>query len=89
MSKAVKTMDEVQRSEHIFWDLARGGPVNFQEFFSRNSSTGIQGDPTLATPEKGKQLADAATRHLANFLLEFRGRQIRPRRDFHRKESEA
>ena len=45
----VKAMDEVQRSEHIFWDLAKGGPVNFQEFFSRNSSTGIQGDPTLAT----------------------------------------
>jgi creatinine amidohydrolase len=83
MTKAVKAMDEVQRSEHIFWDLAKGGPVNFQEFFSRNSSTGIQGDPTLATSEKGKVLADAATGHLASFLLEFRAREIRPRRDFH------
>lgn len=83
MSKAVKTMDEVQRSEHIFWDLAGGGPVLFQEFFSRNSSTGIQGDPTLATVEKGRVLAEAATRHLANFLLEFKAREIRPRRDFH------
>lgn len=89
MSQAVKTMDEVQRSEHIFWDLEKGGPVNFQEFFSRNSSTGIQGDPTLATAEKGRALADAATQHLANFLLEFRGREIRPRRDFHQKESQA
>ncbi|HEV7214868.1 MAG TPA: creatininase family protein [Chloroflexota bacterium] len=83
MTKAVRTMDEVQRSEHIYWDLAGGGPVSFQEFFSRNSSTGIQGDPTLATEEKGRLLAAAATKQLASFLLEFRAREIRPRRDFH------
>lgn len=88
MGKAVKTMDTVQRSEHIFWDLQKGGPVFFQEFFSRNSPTGVQGDPTLATAEKGRILAEAATKHLANFLVEFRGREIRPRRDFHQAQQE-
>lgn len=83
MSKAVKDMDEVQRSEHIYWDLQKGSSVNFQEFFSRNTSSGIQGDPTVATVEKGRRLAAAATAHLAGFLLEFRTREIRPRRDLH------
>ena len=89
MAKAVRTMDEVQRSEHIFWDLQKGGPVSFQEFFSRNSPTGIQGDPTVATAEKGRLLAEAATSRLAAFLLEFRAREIRPRRDFHGRDGGA
>jgi creatinine amidohydrolase/Fe(II)-dependent formamide hydrolase-like protein len=57
--------------------------VLFQEFFSRNTPNGIQGDPTVATAEKGRLLFEAATRRLAAFLDEFRGREIRPRRDLH------
>ncbi len=83
MDRARKNMDAVQRSEHIYWDLERGGPVYFQEFFSRNSSTGVQGDPTLASSDKGAKLNTAAVGHLANFIQEFRARDIRARRDFH------
>jgi creatinine amidohydrolase len=83
MSKAVRTMDEVQRSPHIFWDLQRGARVFFQEWWSRNSVTGVQGDATLATAEKGRLVFEAATRKLADFIDEFRQREIRPRRDVH------
>jgi creatinine amidohydrolase len=83
MSKAVRTIDEVQTSEHIWWDLAASSGVLFQEFFSRNTQTGIQGDPTVATEEKGRLLFAAAARRLAAFLEEFRRREIRPRRDLH------
>jgi creatinine amidohydrolase len=83
MSKAVRTMDEVQTSEHIWWDLVASSGVLFQEFFSRNTATGVQGDATVATQEKGQQLGEAAARRLAAFLEEFRARAIRPRRDLH------
>lgn len=86
MSKAENGMPDVQRSENIFWDLQGGSKVMFQEFFSRNSPTGIQGDATLATAEKGKLLAEAAAKRIAPFLLEFRQRVIRPRRDLHKEE---
>jgi creatinine amidohydrolase len=83
MSKAVRTIEEVQTSENIWWDMEGSSGVFFQEFFSRNTLTGIQGDPTVATAEKGRQLFAAATRRLAAFLEEFRQREIRPRHDLH------
>jgi creatinine amidohydrolase len=83
MKQAVRTMDDVQTSEHIWWDLAGSSGVFFQEFFSRNTATGVQGDATLATEEKGRLLFAAATRRLSAFLEEFRRREIRPRRDLH------
>lgn len=86
MSKAENNIADVQRSENIFWDLQGGSKVLFQEFFSRNTPTGIQGDATLGTQEKGKLLAEAAANRIAPFLLEFREREIRPRRDLHKEE---
>lgn len=83
MDRAVRTIDEVQTSEHIWWDLAGSSGVLFQEYFSRNTASGIQGDPTVATAEKGRQLADVATQRLVAFLGEFRRRVIRPRHDLH------
>jgi creatinine amidohydrolase len=83
MKKAVRTMDEVQTSEHIWWDIAGSSGVTFQEFFSRNTSTGVQGDATVATEGKGRLLCTAATQRLSAFLEEFRRRDIRPRRDLH------
>ncbi len=83
MTQAVRTMDEVQTSENIWWDLAGSSGVFFQEFFSRNTTTGVQGDPTLATEEKGRLLYAAATRRCSSFLEEFRRREIRPRHDLH------
>ncbi len=83
MSKAVCTIDEIQVSEHIWWDLADASAVTFQEFFSRNTSTGVQGDATLATTDKGRLVFDTAVRNLVAILEEFRQREIRPRRDFH------
>lgn len=83
MSKAVRTMDEVQRSPNIFWDLQGGAPVFFQEWWSRNGVTGVQGDATMATAEKGRLVFEAATFRLTSFIEEFAGRTIRPRRDVH------
>jgi len=83
MSKAPRDMDDVQRSEHIYWDMVRPTPVFFQEWFSRNSRTGVQGDATLATAEKGRLVYEAAVRKVAGFIAEFSRRAIPPRRDHH------
>jgi creatinine amidohydrolase/Fe(II)-dependent formamide hydrolase-like protein len=32
---------------------------------------GVLGDPTLATPEKGRRFFEAATKKAAEFLIEF------------------
>jgi len=81
MGKAVRTIDEVQRSTNIM--AAERSAVNFQEWWSRNSTTGVQGDATRATPEKGRALFEAATRRVAAFVEEFASRAIRPRTDMH------
>jgi creatinine amidohydrolase len=81
MSKAVRTIDEVQRSTSIM--AARRSPVFFQEWWSHNSLTGVQGDATLATAEKGRQLFDASVRSFAAFIDEFSQREVRPRHDVH------
>jgi creatinine amidohydrolase len=81
MSKAVRTLDEVQRSANIYTPRHRA--VYFQEWWSRNGSTGVRGDATLATAEKGQQLFEAAVRTVAAFIEEFGAREIRPRQDLH------
>jgi creatinine amidohydrolase len=83
MSRAVDEVEGVQTSAHIYWDLMEGGAATFQEFFSRNTVSGVQGQPSLATAGKGAQAFASAVEHLAGFLREFRAREIRPRRDLH------
>jgi creatinine amidohydrolase len=73
MSKAVRTIDE----------QARHGAVAFQDWWSRASTTGVKGDATLATAEKGRALFEASTRAVAAFIEEFSRREIRPRQDMH------
>jgi len=72
-----------QGSEFFFWDLQSPSPVLFQEFFSRYSTTGTLGDPTKATPEKGRRFLEAAVETLARLIKDLRAREIRPRVDHH------
>ncbi|MEO8658712.1 MAG: creatininase family protein [Bryobacteraceae bacterium] len=72
-----------QRTEFFYWDLQSPSPVVFQEWFSRYSKTGTVGDPTLATPEKGRRFTEAVTARLTALITEFRARTIAPRVDHH------
>ena len=85
MSKAQKEMD-FQQSKYIYWDLqggAVGGTVAFMDYWSRMSKTGVIGDPTLATKEKGRLIFDAIVQGLSDFVREFKTREIRKRVDYH------
>jgi creatinine amidohydrolase len=85
MSKAVRVVEEVQRSKHIWGVWPANATVHYQEFFSRNTPNGIQGDPTTATVEKGRLTFEVAVKRASEFFEEFRKREIRPRRDLHPK----
>jgi creatinine amidohydrolase len=82
MTKAVRDIN-LQPSRFLWNDLIRKSPVTFQDRWSRISKTGIIGDPTLATKEKGQRLLEAAVSALVAFVLEFKEREIRPYVDHH------
>jgi creatinine amidohydrolase len=83
MTRARDEVGSMPMSEHFVFDLAGGGPVGFIEYYSRHSTTGVMGQPTLATAEKGAAALDAAARELAKVIEEFRARPVLPRHDLH------
>jgi len=86
-------MDQVQ--DNIAWynaDGARGfqwvdafgaGPVSIVEWTSTYTPNGIMGQPSLATPEKGKIIFEETVTRLAEFAGEFQKRLAPPRIDHH------
>ncbi|MGQ9782179.1 MAG: creatininase family protein [Nitrososphaeria archaeon] len=90
MSKAVRDWN-VPKSKFIRYGVepggdyfaAAGGSVQFMDWWSRMSRTGIVGDPTKADGERGRQMFEMFVGKLAEFVEEFKRRKILPRRDYH------
>ena len=90
MSKAVRDWS-FQKSKFIKYGVepggtsfaAAGGNVQFMDWWSRMSRTGIVGDPTKADAKRGKEMFDAFVDKTAEFVTEFRRRRILPRKDYH------
>lgn len=82
-------IDKAQReigmppSDYIWMDLIDGPPVRCMDHWTRFSKTGINGDPTLATPEKGKVIFEAVVTHLLRLVREFKDRPRGKRTDYH------
>jgi len=70
-------------SEFWWQDLEDGGRIGMMEWWSTFSHTGVLGDPTLASAEKGEALYRACVSELAKLIREFKERPIRPREDHH------
>jgi len=89
-SKATKDWD-FPESRFIKWGVepggstfsVAGGSVQFVDWWSRISKTGTLGDPTKATAEKGKMMFELYVEKLAEFVKEFRRRELRERKDHH------
>jgi len=60
-----------------------GGAVKFMDWWSRISKTGILGDPTKASGEKGEKIFKIYVEHLVNFIREFKRMEVPPRKDHH------
>ncbi len=81
MSRAVADVQS-PRLRHAWVDLAGSGPVHLVDDWSRRSATGVEGDPTQASAEKGRRAAELVIQRLAEFCEDFRADPVLPRRDF-------
>jgi creatinine amidohydrolase len=90
MTKATKE-ERVQPSQ-FFWRGSRrdpvtgamqSSPVKIMDWWSAYTESGVIGDATAATAEKGKAIFEASVEGLAAFLKEFQNWDIRPRVDYH------
>jgi creatinine amidohydrolase len=83
MSKAVHELGH--RPTKNYWtDLVGGdGPLVMMEYWSTLTDTGVMGDPTKATAEKGNRLLEASAKGIVELIDEMRARVTRPRKDHH------
>jgi hypothetical protein len=59
-------------------------PVRFNDFWGRWTKTGVHGDPTRASAEKGKKILEIVIKHMLAWLDEYRAWPIEARQDQHR-----
>lgn len=59
-----------------FWLDWTDGPLHLMPWWNALSPTGVHGDPTVATAEKGRALLDAAVAESVGYLRELRGKPL-------------
>ncbi|MBV8155184.1 MAG: creatininase family protein [Candidatus Eremiobacteraeota bacterium] len=83
MSKARHELSH-RPTENYWTDLVAGdGPLVMMEHWSSLSETGVMGDPTKASAEKGRALLEAAANGIVALVDEMRARVRAPRVDRH------
>lgn len=83
MTKAVRELSH-EPTKNYWTDLVVGdGPLVMMEHWSALSASGVMGDPTKATAEKGKRLLAAAAAGLVELVDELRARRTAVRVDHH------
>jgi creatinine amidohydrolase len=83
MSQAVRELSH-RPSANYWTDLVAGdGPLMMMEPWSALSQTGVMGDPTKATAEKGRLLLDAAANGIVALVDELRARATAQPVDHH------
>ncbi|MDQ3694462.1 MAG: creatininase family protein [Chloroflexota bacterium] len=89
MSQAVAEMERYPTTSIPAWtDLVAGRPaeasaIAWMPYWSTFSQTGVRGDATKATADKGDQILTAAAEGLAELVKELRRLTIAPRVDHH------
>ena len=73
----------VPSSRFIWYDLVDPSPVQMMDWWSTFSHTGVVGDPTLATPEKGQKLFTVLIDRMVDLVGEMRARPLTERADLH------
>jgi len=58
--------------------------VRFNDFWGRWTKTGVHGNPTKATPEKGEQILEIIVKEMLVWLDEYRQWPVEKRQDQHR-----
>jgi creatinine amidohydrolase len=58
--------------------------MRFNDFWGRWTKTGVHGDPTTASAEKGKVIYEAAVNNLVELVTEWRAWPLAERQDQHK-----
>jgi len=82
MSKATEREAPSSRNEFMYDDLFGSGPVHMVERWSQISESGVEGDPKLATAEKGHAFAEMEIANLIKVCQAMRAMKPGPERDF-------
>ncbi|REJ86873.1 MAG: creatininase family protein [Planctomycetota bacterium] len=81
MDKAVK--DDDRMGEFVSSDSTGNYPVRFNDFWGRWTQTGVHGDATKGTAEKGEIIFEAAVDGMVKLVDELRAWPIEKRADMH------
>lgn len=76
--------DNDRMGKFVSSDSTGNYPVRFNDYWGRWTNTGVHGDPTKATAEKGKTIFEAAVDGLVHLVDELRAWPIEKRQDMHR-----
>jgi creatinine amidohydrolase len=82
MDKAVREIPEW--NERVWNDWPGSGPLSYWPHWSAFSRSGVMGDPTVATAEKGRLFLERAREEAAGFIAEVARRPHAPGEDHHR-----
>jgi creatinine amidohydrolase len=82
MDLAVEDNDRM--GEFVSSDSTGNYPVRFNDFWGRWTRTGVHGDPTRATAEKGRVLFEAAVNGMLKLVDELRAWPVEKRHDMHK-----
>ena len=78
--------DNLGKGTAFHWtDLFAAGPVSIPGYHSQGTESGVSGQPSLATAEKGRVAFEEAVRQLLAFADEFDKRPSYERKDHHAK----
>ena len=76
MDRAVREIPEW--NENVWNDWPGGGPLSYWPHWSAFTSSGVMGDPTVATAEKGQAFLRRAQDEAAEFIAEVAHRPRAP-----------
>jgi len=82
MDKARKEIG-ISPTRFIWMDLLMSSPLLLMDRWTRFSKTGVAGDPTLATAEKGKKVFEAVVAALIDLVREFKNYDRGTAQDLH------
>ena len=82
MEKACKEMEQ-PASDYMWSDLLNPGPIRMMDWWTRFSKSGVNGDPTVASAEKGKVIFEAVVENFVKMAREFKNRPRGERVDHH------
>ncbi len=74
-------------SKYTWLDLVESSPLLLMDRWSRFSKTGVVGDPTVASVDKGKRIFDFCVERIIELVGDFKRLKRKPRIDHHKKES--